>query len=339
MLGLRYTRRAFVAGAAKLFGLGTLGAAGLSGCDEGGSRRPAGDVPEAYRYDVSKLAEDDGGLPRWQAVERVPTPCAGARAITRKGWPAVGHRSRIVLVDGQGKQRFDWPTPEAVTAVAFSDDAGYLVAGGNRVHHYSGDGGLIESWTVGDARSHVTSIASVGDDLFVADAGRRAVSRYRAGDRVWTIEDFHVPSPYFDLAIEGQTLWVAHTGRHRLEAYNFTGELQRHWGKAGMAIDGFCGCCNPCHFVVRSDGRFITSEKGLHRVKLCSAGGEVEQVIATAADLDMDVNAPMPRPGEAAVPAGPLVADLGVEGVAVFVPATGVLHRFVPPAGQGAGHG
>ena len=75
-------------------------------------------------------------------------------------------------------------------------------------------------------------------------------------------------------------LWVAHTGQHRLEAYTFDGRLVRSWGKSSMAIDGFCGCCNPCHFAILPDGRFVTSEKGLARVKVYHPDGSLQGVVA-----------------------------------------------------------
>jgi hypothetical protein len=331
-MGLRsFTRRAFVKAGAGLFGLGAAGLVG--GCE----RRPSGqgrdDVPDAYRYDITRLAADDGGLPRWNATRRIETGLVGAAAMAAlpDGRLALGLDRALAVLDEDGNVVRRLTVDEPVTAVATEGDDGLVVAGRASVQVLGPEGALREAWTPGDERSRITSVARSGVDLFVADAGRRTVSRYRGGDRVWTLDGFHVPSPYFDLAVAGDRLWVAHTGKHRLEAYDFTGDLERHWGKASMQIDGFCGCCNPCHFVIRADGRFVTSEKGLHRVKVCGSDGRVESLVANAELLGVDVNAPMPRHGATAVPAGPLVADRGERGVAVYVPRTGVLHGFTQP--------
>ena len=127
--------------------------------------------------------------------------------------------------------------------------------------------------------------------MFVADAGNRIVLRFdRAGNLVKRIGQkdpskgvpgFIVPSPYFDLAVGPDgLLWVANTGRHHLEAYTFEGDYETGWGEAAVGLRGFCGCCNPAHFALLPDGRFITSEKGLARVKIHSAKGEFEGVVA-----------------------------------------------------------
>jgi hypothetical protein len=61
-----------------------------------------------------------------------------------------------------------------------------------------------------------------------------------------------IPSPYFPLQKAGDgTLWVVDTGRHRFVNFTPDGRVIASWEKAGMAIDGFCGCCNPTHFALR----------------------------------------------------------------------------------------
>jgi hypothetical protein len=47
-----------------------------------------------------------------------------------------------------------------------------------------------------------------------------------------------------------------------------------------MTLDGFCGCCNPSHLALTPDGKFITSEKGLPRVKVYDRAGRFECVVA-----------------------------------------------------------
>jgi hypothetical protein len=47
-----------------------------------------------------------------------------------------------------------------------------------------------------------------------------------------------------------------------------------------MELDGFSGCCNPSHFAIRSDGWFVTCEKGLERVKLHDSKGAFSCVVA-----------------------------------------------------------
>ncbi|NJO93063.1 MAG: hypothetical protein HC831_31980 [Chloroflexia bacterium] len=45
-------------------------------------------------------------------------------------------------------------------------------------------------------------------------------------------------------------------------------------------MDGFSGCCNPSHAALLSDGSFVTAEKGLERVKIHNANGDLKCVVA-----------------------------------------------------------
>jgi sugar lactone lactonase YvrE len=47
-----------------------------------------------------------------------------------------------------------------------------------------------------------------------------------------------------------------------------------------MAIDGFCGCCNPTDIALLADGRVVTAEKGLPRVKVMNPDGTLSCVVA-----------------------------------------------------------
>jgi sugar lactone lactonase YvrE len=53
------------------------------------------------------------------------------------------------------------------------------------------------------------------------------------------------------------------------------------WNKTSMLWDGFSGCCNPSHIAILSDGSFVTSEKGLTRVKVHGANGALKAIVAT----------------------------------------------------------
>jgi len=64
------------------------------------------------------------------------------------------------------------------------------------------------------------------------------------------------------------------------------------WGISSPGIEGFSGCCNPAKFTVLPDGRFLTSEKGLVRIKIYSAFGELESVVVPPEKFNADGNAP-----------------------------------------------
>jgi hypothetical protein len=59
-----------------------------------------------------------------------------------------------------------------------------------------------------------------------------------------------------------------------------------------MKTEGFSGCCNPAFFTFLSDGRFVTSEKGLVRIKTYKVSGEFEGVVAAPDKFIEDGHAP-----------------------------------------------
>lgn len=146
-------------------------------------------------------------------------------------------------------------------------------------------------------RSFLTALATTDDGastetrVFVADAGNREVilcdregvveKRFgKTGDAAGN-PGFAVPSPYFDLAIDADgKLRVTNPGRLRVELYSLDGEFESSWGEPGMSIERFSGCCNPVFFTLTADGGYITSEKGLARVKVHDAAGELLGLVA-----------------------------------------------------------
>ncbi len=145
-------------------------------------------------------------------------------------------------------------------------------------------------------RTVLTSIAVGEEDVFAADAGSLVVWRYDHSGKVLgqigrrdpsrNIPGFVVPSPYFDVAIAPDGLLrVANPGMHQIEAFTFDGHLELSWGKRGLGIEALCGCCNPSNIAILSDGRIVTAEKGLPRVKVYSATGEFECVVVATSVL------------------------------------------------------
>jgi hypothetical protein len=65
-----------------------------------------------------------------------------------------------------------------------------------------------------------------------------------------------------------------------VEVYTLDGDLELSWGKPSNSIQGFCGCCNPIGLALLPDGRCLTTEKGLPRVKLYGTDHSLECVVA-----------------------------------------------------------
>jgi 6-phosphogluconolactonase (cycloisomerase 2 family) len=89
-----------------------------------------------------------------------------------------------------------------------------------------------------------------------------------------------------------EELWVVNPGMHALENYTDEGELRGYWQHASMDIEGFTGCCNPAHVAVLEDGSFVTSEKGMVRVKVYNASGSLQSVVAPPSKFKDNGKAP-----------------------------------------------
>ncbi len=175
--------------------------------------------------------------------------------------------------------------------ITIDPDKNILLGMEDRIEILDMDGKLKEKWEPVSQSSIITSISSDGKNVFVADAGLTSVYQYDiSGKLIGHIGDkdphrgipgFVVPSPYFDLGISGiNEFWVANPGRHLMEKFDFEGNLIKSWGITSMEIEGFCGCCNPSHFTILKDGSFVTSEKGIERVKIYTSEGKLKCVVA-----------------------------------------------------------
>lgn len=164
---------------------------------------------------------------------------------------------------------------------------------------------LLKEWSLPDDNSYITAISVYNGNIFVADAGTRRIIRYSEDGDILnefegkTSEDalhgFIVPSPYFDIDIndEGE-LWVVNPGIHSFENYTLEGSLRSHWKKTGIKIDGFSGCCNPAHYTFLPDGSYVTSEKGMVRIKIYKPSGEFSGVVAAPNKFKNEVDGQAP---------------------------------------------
>jgi hypothetical protein len=234
-----------------------------------------------------------------------------ALAVGPDGKIYVGGDKTIQIFDSTGSKTADikLESEPRCLAVGNAEDkypGRIYVGASDHVEVVDADGKPLGSWDKLNEKALLTSIAVAENDVFLADAGNRIVRHYDldgklinrigAPDRARKIPGFIITSPYFDLAVGRDGLLYAVNPRAlRLEAYTFQGDLEFFWGKGSPTIEGFFGCCNPAHFAVLSDARFVTAEKGLPRIKIYSARGKFECVVAgqeqfpsTAADLAVD---------------------------------------------------
>jgi sugar lactone lactonase YvrE len=248
---------------------------------------------ESFRYDISEIRKIDPKLMIGRELTPIPAgvtnPCA--LATDRSNRVYVGGDSAIAILEPDGHPIRQIPSDRPVTCLTVGPD-GLIYAGHTAtISVFAPDGAKRAEWTAPGTNSVITSVAVNDKFLFAADAGQRIVWRFDlagnllgrigAKDKTGGFPGFFIPSPYFDLALGPDgALWIVDPGRHAFLHFSPEGEVLGSWERPGTDIEGFSGCCNPSHIAIRSDGSFVTTEKGLVRVKVHAVTGALIGVLA-----------------------------------------------------------
>lgn len=257
--------------------------------------------PFELNYDEFK--EVDSSMIGYKEIRRLKIPGSKPRAILMKDellYLASGKKIYLISLMGQLMQT--WDVSESPNALAWFNNQ--LVVGFQHYFVLLDNKGkvVIRGEDLGQG-SHITSLAAKGDQIVVADAGNRKVFWFnKKGEIEFATEgkrspdDLHgfiIPSPYFDIAFDPDgKLWIVNPGKHAFEQYDDAGNYKANWSNSSFKIDGFSGCCNPAQMAIMADGSFLTSEKGLVRVKIYSPSGKLKTVVAGPADFKDSGHAP-----------------------------------------------
>jgi len=287
--------------------------------------------------DPLELPKIDPALIKYRETDSIPIPAEEVRglAVTPDGRHVIVGDRFLEMTDAKGEAREKHPLDDRPHCVAVGDEEhvepGRIYVGmKDHIQAFDPQGKQLASWQTLGENANITSIATSEDDVFVADAGNRVVLRYdtegkllgRIGEKddERNIPGFTITSPYFDLIVSPDGLLrVINPRKLRIEAYTFDGDLEVFWGESSPKIEGFFGCCNPTHLAVLSDGRIVTAEKGVTRVKLYSSSGELECVVAGPEQLKLrgdDVIADLAVDAEDRI----LVLDPSAKAIRVFEP-------------------
>jgi len=243
-----------------------------------------------YEYNVDEFRKVDPALISHKEVRQIKVDVGetgGIAAANGSIYLAAGKSMKTLSPDGKVLSEFT--VEENPRCIAVNDKqvvlgyektfAAYTLSGEKK----------FQSETINNS-TFITSVTIWNEKIVVADAGKRRVYIFNQNQKEKEFEGisgaknlhgFVIPSPYFDVAVNAQNeLWVVNTGMHTLQNYDENGNLVNSWEKVSLEIEGFCGCCNPAQFTFLPDGRFVTSEKGMPRIKIYKPNGELESVVA-----------------------------------------------------------
>ncbi len=252
-----------------------------------------------YEYNIDDLKIVDSALITYKEIDQRDVDLEELRGLTVDADDNLFVTGDTVLLGfdktGNRIQKMDLNHPAYGLTVDKNNQ--FYLCMKDHVEIMDENGSQVEEMHSLGEQAYLTSIALSDQHIYMADAGNRILwqfsksgmllNRFGEKDPEQGIPGLVIPSPYMDVAVDDSgDIWVANTGRHSLEKYNVNGELITRWGTASMRIEYFCGCCNPTHFALLRDGSFVTSEKGLPRVKIYDKEGSFKTVVAEPAQFD-----------------------------------------------------
>jgi hypothetical protein len=257
-----------------------------------------GDRSASFALDLTdQMRIDPQRVGYWQCAS-IDVPMQQLRGIAcddqSRIYVAGDQAIHIYDAEGKSQGQIALDSPPLCLAVADDDANGsarLFVGMADGVQVLGADHQILAAWQVPAENTLLASIAVVGDEVFVADAGNRRVWRFNGKgellgqignpDASLQIPGFVIPSRYFDIVAGSEgLLYCVNPGRLQVSTFTFAGDLGNSWGHAGSSIADFFGCCNPSHIARFSDGRFVTSERGIPRIKVYSANGDLDSVVA-----------------------------------------------------------
>lgn len=251
-----------------------------------------------YEYDLKKLKVIDSSLICYEEITQIKPETDNLYGIATdiNDNLYVSGAETLFIYDAYGNLNNSFALGNNAYCITVAESGLIYMGMPGHVEVWNTNGEQLESWESMGDKAIFTSIAVNDQSVFVADAGNKVVYHYNLkGEFQNNIGEkdnkngklgFILPSPYFDLLIgRDNELWVVNPGIHQFEHYRPNGELISSWKKTSMQLDGFSGCCNPSHIAMLSDGSFVTSEKGIERVKIHQPNGEFQCVVASPDDF------------------------------------------------------
>lgn len=253
-----------------------------------------------YEYNLEDFKKVRAQDISHQEIQHIPIEIESLRAIAvdKDDYIYVSGADKLIKYDKTGQYLHEIETGFDAFCMAISEQGKLYLGSRKEIQVYTLNLVLIDSWKIHAEKAILTSLAVDEENIYLADAGNKIIYRYNLKgeflneigrkDPSQGIDGFVIPSPYFDVAMgrEGE-LWAVNSGRHQLESYGEDGRLIYSWKKTSMHVDGFSGCCNPSHIAILSNGSFVTSEKGIERIKITSPTGEFLSVVAPPKAFDL----------------------------------------------------
>jgi hypothetical protein len=268
------------------------------------SSRPGKRPSNPFAYDVEEYMSLPAGLVSWREAGQVEIDEIPVQAMAFSGgniYLAAGNELQVISENWNRIFRKDLLA--SPSCISVSSDGRVIIGFATYLAIMDKSGEIIAESAPLQSGSHITSVAEHGGNIYAADALARKVRIYNSlleqtgefsGESgVSDIHGFIVPGGHFSLAVNHENeLWITNPGLHALQNYTAGGRLRSDIRQSSFSIEGFSGCCNPVHFAFMPGGEFVTSEKGIIRIKVLKESGELLSVVAPPEIFEGGTRAP-----------------------------------------------
>ncbi len=266
--------------------------------EDKGTVQLSGHPPEGPEPSMAP-AQPISGLERNYALALVIGGAASARPfrISLAG-VAVGAKDAVYALGDNEVRIFapdgsyvrSWKAPAGAACLTVDPNQRVYLGVAGRVEIYDAGGNRTGGFNAGQAGrpAAVTAVKVARDAILVADAASRVIRRFDAsgkflgliGDRS-KAGSFILPNKSLDLDVDAAgVIRATDTGRHQVTTWNVDGSPVSSFGKFGMSNPAdFAGCCNPVNLAVTPDGKIVTGEKMVARVKVYEPDGRLLAMI------------------------------------------------------------
>lgn len=190
-----------------------------------------------------------------------------AICLDRDGTVLVAGGGSIHRLSAEGKVLASAKTPSATAALPPDEDLKELA---KRFGEGTTEARLKRlKETLSSRRLQVTGLAVSGDDIFISCPSMKDWSYcVHRLDRDFKnpkliVEKLGGCCSQMDVQAREGKLWIAHNGRHRVQAHDRDGKQITSFGREDRkAADGFGGCCEPKNLRLLPGGEVLAAESG-----------------------------------------------------------------------------
>ncbi len=179
---------------------------------------------------------------------------------------------------------------EDATCLAAGPDGRVFLGAGARVLIVDATGKQSGNIAVGSTgrQANITAVKVYKGELLLADAAARLIRRYDLSGRPLGIigdkskaGSFILPNRSLDFEVDVKgVVRATDSGRHQVTAWTLDGNPLSSFGRFGMSNpEDFVGCCNPVNLALTPDGKVVTAEKMIARVKVFEPDGRLLALI------------------------------------------------------------